>query len=281
MSIATKIFRMTLTVLDKWLHIKLGHDQPRPMKKLYEHFNILSMQFEGHEYFILDPREEEKPKRVILFLHGGGYFSKATTHHWRIAIELAEKTHSSLAFPDYPLIPKTCKDTIRFMDACYEDIASRYTEVTIAGDSAGAGLALGFTQHLVIEKKPMPKKMVLISPWMDVSMDNPKIEIIARKDAWLRANQLKKYGQQYSDNNPKQALASPIYGEVTGLPPTIIITTDDDILDADIQLWEQKAKNTDYQLTVNRYPKMFHDFPLMGLKESKQARKEIIDFVLP
>ena len=278
MSITVKFYRLVIKVLDNWLHIKLGDEKPRPLKNLYKKYSITKEVYENHDCFFLNPLEGPKPTRAIIFMHGGGYIYKATSHHWKIATELMDKTGSSLVFTDYPLIPLTYEDATKYMEAVYQSASKTYKEIIFVGDSAGAGLALGFAHYLKEKKLPLPSKIVLISPWLDVSMENPDIKEIAKHDAWLANWPLKKFGLQYSNNNPKHYFASPIYGELKDLPPTLIITTNDDVLDADVMLLEKK-KDSNWDVKVSRYNGMFHDFPLMGLKESKQARVEIISFI--
>ncbi len=278
MSITVKFYRLVIKVFDNWLHIKLGDMRPTPRKHLYKKYSIRKMVYEEHDCFFLEPLNKPKPLKAIVFTHGGGYLYPATSHHWRLAIELMEKTDSALVFTDYPLIPNNYKDATMYMDLVYAETMKQYEQIAFVGDSAGAGLIFGFIHHLKDKQLPPPHKMILISPWLDVSMENPDIKEIAKHDAWLANWPLKKYGAQYSDNDPKNKLASPIYGELKDLPKTLIITTDDDVLDADVMLLEKK-KDPAWDVKVSRYNGVFHDFPLMGLNESKQARQEMVDFI--
>ena len=141
------------------------------------------------EYQVLTVFSEESCNKHVIFLHGGAYVMRAVRAHKNIVEKLVKKYHLKVTFIDYPLAPENTVDKAHkiVMDA-YKEIAQKYKadEFYLFGDSSGGGLALAFLQKLKKKQKlPFPKKTVLMSPWVDVSMENEEIEEFTEKDPIL------------------------------------------------------------------------------------------------
>src|SRR5699024_12864707 len=95
----------------------------------------------------------------------------------------------------------------------------RGEEAVIVGGSAGGGLAIGCSQWLATTELPQPKGLVVISPWLDVSLSHPEMEKYAKLDPMLRPDNLKIIGRIWAGNSELDYYkVSPIHGELTGLP---------------------------------------------------------------
>jgi len=167
---------------------------------------------------------------TILYLHGGGYCIGSPATHRAITSHLAQLTGLPVFAADYRLAPE------HPFPAAVDDAVSAYRAlsemgpVAIAGDSAGGGLSLATALALRQRKAKPPAALVLFSPWVDltataVSDQAPKGEAMLSV-SWLNA-----CAQHYlAGKDATAALASPIYGDLRGLPPTLIQAGTDELL---------------------------------------------------
>src|SRR5699024_4300223 len=107
---------------------------------------------------------------------------------WALISKLAY-AGAAVHVPLYGLAPQhTFTEAYAFLDAAYEELAGGAdgaADLTIMGDSAGGGLALGFAQTLRDAGKPLPRGLTLIAPWLDVACRSPRIPEIEPHDPWL------------------------------------------------------------------------------------------------
>lgn len=152
----------------------------------------------------------------------------------------------------------------------------------ILGDSAGGGLTVAACYKLSELGEMMPKKIILMSGWFDVTGDNPAIHLNAESDPMLLYKNLKICGKWYAgEENPKSPLISPIYGDVSILPPTLIQIGTNDLLLWDNRKFYLKCLEAGIEVRYEEYENTFHDFMLVGfLKEAKRARKLQVEFLL-
>ncbi|MEG1009454.1 MAG: alpha/beta hydrolase fold domain-containing protein, partial [Clostridia bacterium] len=113
----------------------------------------------------------------MIYFHGGGYLAEMTWKHWDFIDKLTNDTGSLIILIDYPLAPKyNCKDVFEVIEPLYKEITKKVNveNIIMMGDSAGGGLVLALEEKIGKEKLPQPSKTILISPWLDVTMKNPK-----------------------------------------------------------------------------------------------------------
>jgi acetyl esterase/lipase len=275
MSIGSELNYHVIKLLAKRLHIELAKNMPIPPKKLYQKYVISQKSIMERNCFIVQ-QQKNVGFTAAIYLHGGGYQTNFTIQHWRLIDQLMTCSKIDMICPDYPLLPKTFVDAYQYLEELYDMMIRIYPSIILIGDSAGGGFALGFTQYLASKQKTLPTKLILISPWLDVSMSNEEILKIDRIEPMLELSKVLPAGKAYSMGNMFDYRVSPIYGEFRGLPPIHIITGTYDILYADIIKLEEIAKKNQYNINISVYPKMIHVFPILSFKEAKQARNEII-----
>jgi acetyl esterase/lipase len=125
--------------------------------------------------------------RGAVYLHGGACTSEITKQHWALVGALADEA-SRVEVPLYGLSPQhTYREAYPLVTEVYRQLLERLpaAAVTLAGDSAGAGLALGIAQGLPAAGLPQPRRIVLISPWLDLTLRQPAVRDIAPHDPWL------------------------------------------------------------------------------------------------
>ena len=239
---------------------------------LLKRFNIQEAEQDTRKIWTISP-VDSKPDLIILYFHGGAYMSSLIQEHWNLMEKLISKSGATIVVPDYPLTPEaSCEATYDFIEGLFTKLITEYPtkRIVFMGDSAGGGLALGFTQQLRDENKMQPEQIIIFSPWLDVTMSNPLLEILDKKDNLLSINGLKNAGQKYAaDLDLKDFRVSPVYGNLTGLCRISLFTGTRDLLNADAQKFKQRMKEQKISFNYFEYPDMFHDWVIItSLKES-------------
>ncbi len=149
------------------------------------------------------------------------------------------------------------------------------------GDSAGGGLALAFVMKQQNESAALPAQIILLSPWLDVTMTNPEIEVIQKNDVTLKADQLILAGKAWaSKKETNNYMVSPIYGSLEGLPKISVFIGTHDILAADCRKLKVMMEKKGIPMNYFEYPEMFHDWVmLVSLKESEIALSQICNLI--
>ncbi len=224
----------------------LGDIESKVPKEISKTSKIEEYEFMNRKIFIIKPINKIENEKVILYFHGGSYMAGATLSHWEFLSNLANDTSSTIIMPDYPLGPKhNYEDVYKMVEPFYNKLIERVStkDLVIMGDSAGGGLALALEEKIGKENVSMPSKTILISPWLDVRLENPKIKEYENKDKILNKETLKLAGIAYSkedlDNN---YLVNPIDGDLSKLENVVILIGTNDILNPDVKLLKEKAQ---------------------------------------
>ena len=238
--------------------------------------DIETQEFMGRKIFIVTPKNREKTNTKILYFHGGSYVAEATNQHWDFIENIVNDTGATVILPDYPLTPKyTYKDVFKMVVPLYKEIIDRIdTEYfIIMGDSAGGGLGLALEERIGEEDLPMPRQTILISPWLEVRLTNPKIEEVQKNDTELNRETLKLAGIAYaSDDGINSYLVNPIDGDLSKLENVTILTGTYDILNPDIHVLQEKAKQVGVEIQIKEYEKAKHVWVI-----EKNSEQELID----
>ncbi|PKL06229.1 MAG: alpha/beta hydrolase [Spirochaetae bacterium HGW-Spirochaetae-9] len=220
---------------------------------------------------------------TVLFLHGGSYIINATRPHWRYLAGLAELSGCTVVAPDYPLAPAHYyADAYLMLIELYRQLCAEEgpRKIVLMGDSAGGGLALGLAMMLRDEKMPAPEAIVMLSPWLDVTMSNPHIGEIDHSDPFLNVGALIRAGQSWArGSNPRKPLISPIYGQLENLPPLHLFIGTKDILAADCRRFRGLCLAAKARLAYYEFEGMVHDWMLLDFKEAKMAAAQIASII--
>ena len=258
---------------------------PAPMpKSLSSRYDIEETQIGQRKTWQISSKEGSH-KRVILFLHGGAYIHNITGLHWQFISKLLAKTQTKVVVPDYPLAPfANSQDVYAFIQTLYDQLLAehRSDDIILMGDSAGGGLALGFSQQLRSENQPLPGQIILLSPWLDIALSNPEIPDLDRKEKLLGISGLRLAGKAYAGSaNPEDVRVSPIYGDLNGLPDISIFIGTHDVLFPDSKKLLQKLESAHQPVNYYEYLKMIHDWVLVTqLKEAQVAINQISNLIL-
>lgn len=260
-------------------HQKFVENAPPVPKHLLERSHVEKKEISGRSVWFLAPKQKSS-KKVLLYLHGGAYINNMLSFHWDLIGAIGKESGALLVVADYPLAPKvTFVETYAFMDALYGVLLEEFKadDLVVMGDSAGGGLALGYAQKLVQEKKPLPSRLILLSPWLDVTMSNPEISDVQAKDKMLGIDGLVLCGKAYAgEADPKNPWISPIYGSMEGLPRISMFMGTHDLLWPDGKKLCQQLEKKGVEFDYFEYPEMFHVWmALTMLPESRSVVKQV------
>ena len=226
--------------------------------------------------------EETSSKCTVFYVHGGAYLHDFSPFHWRFLEKLVEKTDAMVITPAYRLVPfATWEDAFELIAPVYRDYVEQHPErkIVLMGDSAGGGLSLALTEQMKIDGVRMPDELILMSPWVDVTMENPAVGAFADVDPWLSAPSLKVCGRRWAaDIGPQDRRVSPINGNLKGIRNVTVLTGTKEVLLPDtLKLYSLLDQDGTNELIVSEG--MMHVYPLMPIPEAQAAHEAIFEKV--
>ncbi len=252
-----------------------------PPKNFLRKYNTQSFKINDRNCFSIN--STENPSKHILYFHGGAYTMQANKMHWQIIDYILKEIQCTITFVDYPLVPEyTCIDTINMVINVYSYLCnSDNQEIILMGDSAGGGLALALAQYVNSNNlMPKPSKIVLFSPWLDVSMENDITEDQATKDLILDKDTLKIIGNRYAgDLSNKDYLCSPLYGNVAHIGEIALFTGTSEILNTQAKILKDKVLIENGSLSYHEYENMQHVWVGFPIPEAKDAMEKVCAFI--
>jgi acetyl esterase/lipase len=161
----------------------------------------------------------------------------------------------------------------------HELIAETGRERTVLiGDSAGAGMGVSASFWLRDQGSSQPSRLVLISPFLDVTMSDPRQDALASKDAMLRRPGLLEAGRLYAGSlDLRDPRISPIYGDFRDLPAITVFTGTHDLLDPDSQRLALLARKAGVPVDLHEVHGAPHAFPALPTSQGAQARALIVE----
>jgi monoterpene epsilon-lactone hydrolase len=225
-------------------------------------------------------------ERVLLYLHGGGYVTKSPAMHRVLVARLAQACGAQAFMADYRLAPEfPFPSALEDATACYRGLLAQGiapSQIVIAGDSAGGGLAVALLLHLRDAGDPLPAAACLISAWLDCTLSDPEMGQRQKLDPFLREKDLRLWIAHYcAEHSPKNPLISPLWADLHGLPPLLLEVGELEILLGDSLRMAEKAQAAGVEVTLKRWQGMIHVFPLFAgmVPEGKAAIAEMGAFL--
>lgn len=251
---------------------------PAPPDELRDLHSLNCTDYGGFRCWSVTPRHSTATQTVI-YLHGGAYVNEIFPQHWRLIEQIAD-AGARVIVPVYGLAPQhNYREAYAFLTDVYRDLVSTTppSDIAVAGDSAGGGLALGFAQSLLNAGLPQPGRLVLISPWLDLTLQNPAIGTVARTDPWLAIPGTRECGRAWADgDDPQKPQLSPIHGPLAGIAPIDAFIGTRDILLPDVLLLRDRAAAEGAALSLTVRPGAVHVYPLTPTKEGRLESARIV-----
>lgn len=246
-------------------------------KELKKNNFIKKFKMNRRKIYKIQPKKEITNLKIVYF-HGGAYLGGITKFHWKFINEVCKRTNATVIFPDYPLVPKnTYKEVFDFSEKLYKQEVDENT--ILIGDSAGGGISLALSEKMQKEGYKIPKKIILISPWLDITLQNKKIDEIQKYDKVLNKKALRIAGEIYCGReNQNNYLVSPINASIEKLDNIIIFTGTHDILNPDVHVFLEKHKEKNLKIyeTIGAP----HNWIVEDIKNFKNDFEKFINTIL-
>lgn len=259
----------------------------RRLEKLPKNCKVMPLEIEGlYAEWISSGSGSTLEDNVILYLHGGGYALCSANTHRPLAARIGKSSGVKVLFPEYRLAPE------HPFPAAIEDAVNVYrwllrqgyapSNIIFAGDSAGGGLSLATALVLRDQNEPLPAGIVCLSPWVDLTSSGESYRKNNGVDPYLNIKAVREAARIYAGHEPlDHPLISPIFADLTGLPPLFIQAGNHEILQSDAEILAARARNAGVTVTMKVWNGMWHVWQISGdaLPEAKRAIKEIGQFV--
>jgi epsilon-lactone hydrolase len=229
---------------------------------------------------------ESADRRVLLYLHGGGYVMGSINTHREMVSRICRAGAARGLIAAYRLAPE------HPYPAALEDAVSAYQwlldggwdprRMAVAGDSAGAGLAIAALVTLREKGRPLPAACVCISPWVDLEGRGESIVTKADVDPIVQPEGILFMAETYLGGaDPRTPLAAPLYADLKGLPPMLIQVGTSEILLDDAKRLAAHAKEAGVEITLEIWEQMFHIWHFFAslLPEGREAINHIGQFI--
>lgn len=252
---------------------------------------------------LIVPRDELRGG-IMLYLHGGGYVCGSSEYANGVASMLSAECGMKVVSLEYRLAPESP------FPAALEDAYAAYLKILengisndkiiVVGESAGGGLSYALCLKLRDEGMPMPAGIVAISPWCDLALLGESYKDNATKDPSLTLERLEFFANSYTGvyneediakikkisdkaegnlEKKKNPYVSPLYAELTGMPPSLIFAGEDELLLSDAIGMRDKLFASGCDVTLYTKPNMWHAYLLYGLKSNAKDFEKINEFV--
>lgn len=226
------------------------------------------------------------PDVRLLYLHGGGWVSGSGGNYLQLAADISVAAKCAVLLPDYRLAPEHpfpagLEDCIAAHDWLIANgpSGSGPAKATfIAGDSAGGNLTLATLLALRDRKRPLPAGGIALSAATDFTLASESLKTV--HDPIISARTMPEFRDRYlGKTDPRNPLASPVFGDYRGLPPLLIQVGEHEMLRDDSVRVAKKALSGGIAVKFEVWPGMVHVFQIRGLPESRAAIEQIAEFM--
>ena len=223
-------------------------------------------------------------RNVILYCHGGGYSTGSTKYARTITSKLALNTSMDVLAFDYRLAPENpypaaLEDCLKVWDyLMLQGYGAR--DIVVAGDSAGGNMALVLVHKLKEEGRMLPGGLVLFSPWTDMTCSGESFMGRKSYDPVLTPEYLYQIRADYvRDEKYENPYASPLYGDFSNFPPTLIQVGENEILYSDSSRLRDEMEKQRVPVSFEEYDKMWHVFQMSPIKKAQEAVESCAEFI--
>ena len=248
----------------------------------YESFQIERMKAEW-----IIPVAKPDTNKVLLYFHGGGYAAGSISTHRAQVSQMVMLSGVKALVIEYRLAPEhkypaPIEDAVLAYDWL---LANNYApeQIAFGGDSAGGGLTIATLLYLRDHIKPLPKCAICLSPWLDLTLSGESQTTKELLEPMLVKEAFPLWVSNYlGEADAKSTYASPVFAELSGLPPIYIQVGSEELLLSDSTRFEEKAKAAGSPVTLEIYEGYFHVFQAFFrvLSKAREANKKLAAFIV-
>jgi monoterpene epsilon-lactone hydrolase len=226
------------------------------------------------------------PDVRLLYLHGGGWVSGSGGNYLPLAADISMAAKCAVLLPDYRLAPEhpfpagldDCIAAHDWLIANGPTGPGQAKATFIAGDSAGGNLTLATLLALRDRKRPLPVGGIALSAATDFTLASESLKAV--HDPIISARTMPEFRDRYlGKTDPRNPLASPVFGDYHGIPPLLIQVGEHEMLRDDSIRVAKKALSDGIPVKFEVWPGMVHVFQIRGLPESRKAIEQIAEFM--
>ena len=245
---------------------------------------IRNVQIQDMEAEWVSVERAHMKKYIILYCHGGGYSTGSRLYARTLTTKLATSTSMDVLCFDYRLAPENpypsaLEDALKAWDYLML-LGYGARDVIVAGDSAGGNMAMTLVLKLKEMGRILPRGLVLMSPWTDLTSSGKTHQTRAEVDPVLDADYLEKMIQNYAqDEDLSNPFISPLFGDLTGFPPVYIQVGDNEVLLSDATMLHKKLVSLNVSAKLDIFKGMWHVFQMSPLKTAYDAMEKNAEFI--
>ena len=260
---------------------RIGYDYTGSrLNKFNDNVHLEKIANSEMDIYKFTPNNSQEDTFAIYF-HGGGYYNGSITAYKNIVSQFTYELQIPMYYFEYSLTPEF------LFPAAHEDakkaveIISRLetSKQTIwMGDSAGGGLATGILVDKTFDISP--DKLILMSPWLDLSDENKDRKYLKNKDILLAIDGVKNIGEYYAgEYGVTNPILSPVFAEIETFPNTLIQVCSDELLYNDAIEFCKKLEKNNIPFELQTWENLWHGWQFFPIQESQEAREKIVSFV--
>lgn len=273
------------------------NETPKDVRARVEHWGDLTAEPDSVDYVEIEvaglpalwaiPRGSAED-RVVLSFHGGGFVSGSIHTHRKLFGHLAKAVGARALITDYRGTPihshpvPLDDTTVAYQWVLDQGIDARH--VAVAGDSSGGGLALSTMLRARELGLPTAAASMLMSPWVDMTVSAETYESNRKTEAFFHKEVVEGLAAMFlAGGDPKDPLASPLYADLSGMPPLYIQVGGDETLLDDSRELERRARDAGVEVRLDVFPEQLHTFQMAAgwAPEADDAIRRLADWVRP
>lgn len=250
-----------------------------PPRRLARRHALSGRVVDGFRVWTVRPRDPSGTTAV--YLHGGAYVAGISSQHWALVGRLAD-AGVRVEVPLYgPAPAHTHRAAYPFLSRVWGDVAAGTAgRLVLAGDSSGGGLALGLAQELVAGGARPPDRLVLLSPWLDLTLRHPRLPEFEAVDPWLaRPGLLEAASAWAGGDDPTVPRLSPGGGRLAGLPPLSLFVGTREIGYPDAADLASAAAAAGVEVDLTVAEGAVHVYPLVPAPEGAEGTRAVVGAV--
>ena len=221
---------------------------------------------------------------VVLHFHGGGYLIGSAKGSLEYAGRLAAAVNGVCYTAEYRLAPEhpypaAIDDAI----CAYRALLARgipASSILVSGESAGGGLAVALVLALRTAGDPLPGAILAVAPFSDLTVSGPSARAFNGDDPAASRDMLKFMGASYfQGHEPTDPLVSPLYGDLTGLPPLFVTASQGEVLLSDTTRLAERAEKAGVDVTLRLVEDSVHVYTIFPfLPETQSTMAEVANW---
>lgn len=249
--------------------------------RLQRRFVISDSVVSGHRVLRFAPRSRGSDWHIV-YACGGAYVEPPVSFHWLMLERLIDATGATVTVPLYPLAPEHGHaEAFAFMQAVWAAVRQEQParRLVLAGDSAGGGLAVSLALQLRDAGLPLPQRLLLFAPWLDLTLADPAAKAMEGRDPELTVRSLRRCAAWWAGaSDPRHPYLSPLYADLAGLPPIEIHQGSEDVLAPDVHSFTARVRAAGGRVRCTVCEGGFHVFNgAVWTPESKAMYRHVAD----